>query len=210
MKQTTGNLPGSPMQTLKLSAPGAQSRSKRQMLMALCPSKLPAISSASAVHCSEGASKHPQAGLAAAEQVRSIASLHVNKLSSSRFDKPKLRGRDRDRREPLASGLGSSSSTKVFRTTAATLLLEKPTQHLGSCFGAGGMLSSSATLDHVDSCMGQPKHAESLNCQTSHAKLPGGMDPKEAGSMHRGVQHGDSVSAGVGDKSSSLSSSKTA
>jgi hypothetical protein len=32
------------------------------------------------------------------------------------------------------------------------------------------------------------------------------MVPNEAGSMHRGVQHGDSVSAGVGDSSSSLSS----
>jgi hypothetical protein len=140
--------------------------------------------------------------------VRSIASLQVDKLSSSRLGKPKLRGKDRDRREPLACGLGSSSSTKVFRTTLDTLQLEKPTQHPGSWFGAGGMVSSSAALDHGCFCTGQPNQQESSNCQTSGTKFPGGTDPKEAGSMHRGVQHGDSVSAGVGDSSSSLSSSR--
>jgi hypothetical protein len=123
------------------------------MLMALCPSKLDAISSASAVHC-KGASKDPQAGLATGEQLRSIASLQIDKLSSSRLDDPKLRGNDRERRWPLASGLGSSSSMKVFRTTLATLLLEKPTKHPGSCFG-GGMLSASATRHQVRSCTGQ-------------------------------------------------------
>jgi hypothetical protein len=56
-KQTTGNLPGSP--NGRNGALAIQSRSDRQMLMALCPSKLAAISSPSAVHCLEGASKDP-------------------------------------------------------------------------------------------------------------------------------------------------------
>jgi len=181
--------------------------------MDLCPPKLAAISSASAVHCSEGASKDPQARLSTGETLRPIAPvLQVDRPSSSRFDNPELCGKDRDRREPLASGFGSSNSTNVFRTTLATLQLEKSIQRPGSYFGAGGRALLPATLDHAGSCTGQPtgKYTESSTCQKSDTKLPGGIGPKEAGSMHRGVQHGDSVSVGVGDTSSSLSSSRTA
>lgn len=125
--------------------------------MALCPLKLAAISSASAVHCSERAPKDPQTGLDAGEPLRSTESLQIDELSSSPFAESKLCGRDRDRREPLCSGLGSASSTNVLRTMLATGHLEKAAQRPGSCLGAGGALSSSATLAHVGSCTGHPK-----------------------------------------------------